>query len=79
MSNQNINISSALAQRWQFQLRVCDATGTAILSADRPAASPSLPHSRNPTSWSLLLTTVRAGGNAHVVVDNVERGSYPST
>jgi hypothetical protein len=23
------------AQRWEFQLRVCDATGTAILSADR--------------------------------------------
>lgn len=23
------------AQRWQFQLRVCDATGTAVLSADR--------------------------------------------
>ncbi|MBI3865659.1 MAG: hypothetical protein HY290_27615 [Planctomycetia bacterium] len=29
------------AQRWQFQLRVCDATGTAILSADR--AKPSKP------------------------------------
>jgi hypothetical protein len=33
------------AQRWQFQLRVCDATGTAVLSTDRsgkfspPAAS----------------------------------------
>ncbi|HTI51434.1 MAG TPA: hypothetical protein VL475_10800, partial [Planctomycetaceae bacterium] len=26
------------AQRWQFQLRVCDATGTAVLSADRTAA-----------------------------------------
>jgi len=25
------------AQRWQFQLRVCDSTGTAILSADRTA------------------------------------------
>lgn len=25
------------AQRWEFQFRVCDATGTAILSADRPA------------------------------------------
>lgn len=25
------------AQRWQFQLRVCDATGTAVLSADRKA------------------------------------------
>ena len=25
------------AQRWQFQLRVCDAVGTAILSADRKA------------------------------------------
>ena len=24
------------AQRWQFQLRVCDAVGTAILSQDRP-------------------------------------------
>jgi len=28
------------AQRWQFQLRVCDATGTAVLSADRAAKSP---------------------------------------
>jgi hypothetical protein len=27
------------AQRWQFQLRVCDATGTAILSTDRAALS----------------------------------------
>jgi hypothetical protein len=27
------------AQRWQFQFRVCDATGTAILSADRAANS----------------------------------------
>jgi hypothetical protein len=26
------------AQSWQFQLRVCDAVGTAILSQDRPAA-----------------------------------------
>lgn len=26
------------AQRWQFQLRVCDATGTAILSTTRPVA-----------------------------------------
>ena len=26
------------AQRWQFQLRVCDATGTAVLSADRKPA-----------------------------------------
>ncbi|MFN0051745.1 MAG: hypothetical protein ACKV0T_06115 [Planctomycetales bacterium] len=26
------------AQRWQFQLRVCDATGTAILSGDRATA-----------------------------------------
>lgn len=26
------------AQNWQFQLRVCDATGTAILAANRPAA-----------------------------------------
>jgi hypothetical protein len=25
------------AQRWQFQFRVCDATGTAVLSADRAA------------------------------------------
>ena len=25
------------AQRWQFQFRVCDAVGTAILSADRRA------------------------------------------
>jgi hypothetical protein len=25
------------AQKWQFQLRVCDATGTAILSTTRPA------------------------------------------
>lgn len=25
------------AQNWQFQLRVCDATGTAILAANRPA------------------------------------------
>jgi hypothetical protein len=28
------------AQTWQFQFRVCDATGTAILSADRAAKSP---------------------------------------
>jgi hypothetical protein len=27
------------AQRWQFQFRVCDASGTAILSADRAAKS----------------------------------------
>src|SRR5260370_22955451 len=27
------------AQRWQFQLRVCDATGTAILSTDRDGSS----------------------------------------
>jgi hypothetical protein len=27
------------AQRWQIQLRVCDATGTAVLSADRKAAA----------------------------------------
>ena len=26
------------AQRWQYQLRVCDSTGTAILSKNRPAA-----------------------------------------
>jgi len=26
------------AQRWQIQLRICDATGTAVLSADRKAA-----------------------------------------
>ncbi|MSR59327.1 MAG: hypothetical protein EXS05_17070 [Planctomycetaceae bacterium] len=26
------------AQRWQFQLRVCDATGTAVLSSDRRTA-----------------------------------------
>lgn len=25
------------AQRWQYQLRICDATGTAILSKNRPA------------------------------------------
>jgi hypothetical protein len=31
------------AQRWQFQLRVCDSTGTAILSADR--ATPPRPAS----------------------------------
>jgi hypothetical protein len=30
------------AQRWQFQFRVCDASGTAILSADR-AAKPAKP------------------------------------
>jgi len=30
------------AQRWQFQFRVCDATGTAVLSADR-AAKPAKP------------------------------------
>jgi hypothetical protein len=29
------------AQLWQFQLRVCDAIGTAILSQDRLAAAPS--------------------------------------
>lgn len=28
------------AQRWQFQFRVCDAMGTAILSADRKGAKP---------------------------------------
>lgn len=28
------------AQRWQFQLRVCDGTGTAILSAQRKRESP---------------------------------------
>ena len=27
------------AQRWQFQVRVCDATGTAVLSKTRPASS----------------------------------------
>ena len=26
------------AQRWQFQLRICDEIGTAILSSDRPAS-----------------------------------------
>jgi len=31
------------AQRWQFQFRVCDATGTAIPSAPRTAASLNLP------------------------------------
>lgn len=29
------------AQRWQFQLRVCDATGTAVLSTDRAGKSSS--------------------------------------
>jgi hypothetical protein len=28
--------TEAWAQRWQFQIRVCDAIGTAILSQDRP-------------------------------------------
>ncbi|MES2789011.1 MAG: hypothetical protein V4719_05275 [Planctomycetota bacterium] len=28
------------AQRWQYQLRICDATGTAILSTARPAPVP---------------------------------------
>lgn len=28
----------AWAQRWQFQLRICDEIGTAVLSADRPVA-----------------------------------------
>ena len=28
------------AQDWQFQLRICDATGTAILSTDRLASTP---------------------------------------
>lgn len=28
------------AQRWQFQLRVCDPAGTAILAVDRPATQP---------------------------------------
>jgi len=28
------------AQRWQFQLRVCDGTGTAVLSADRQPTPP---------------------------------------
>ncbi|MCY2966027.1 MAG: hypothetical protein NT069_20755 [Planctomycetota bacterium] len=27
------------AQRWQIQLRVCDPTGTAVLSADRASKS----------------------------------------
>ena len=27
------------AQEWRFQLRVCDSTGTAVLSKDRPAAA----------------------------------------
>lgn len=30
------------AQRWQFQLRVCDGTGTAILSADRKREKPAV-------------------------------------
>ena len=30
------------AQRWQFQLRVCDSIGTAILSQDRPLKTASL-------------------------------------
>jgi hypothetical protein len=29
--------TDAWAQNWQFQLRVCDATGTAILAANRMA------------------------------------------
>lgn len=33
------------AQRWQIQLRVCDAAGTAILSKDRTQASAALPTS----------------------------------
>ena len=28
------------AQDWDFKLRVCDATGTAVLSKDRPATKP---------------------------------------
>ncbi|MFP6574018.1 MAG: hypothetical protein VB912_02625, partial [Pirellulaceae bacterium] len=28
-------------KEWQFQLRVCDATGTAILSTSRPAGNAS--------------------------------------
>lgn len=31
--------SEGWAQRWQFQLRVCDETGTALLSADRNIAA----------------------------------------
>lgn len=31
------------AQRWQFQLRICDELGTAILSQDRAAARPVAP------------------------------------
>jgi hypothetical protein len=34
--------TEAWAQNWQFQLRVCDAIGTAILSQDRPTAKVAL-------------------------------------
>ena len=30
--------TDAWAQNWQFQLRICDPVGTAILAADRSAA-----------------------------------------
>jgi hypothetical protein len=36
------------AQNWQFQLRVCDAIGTAILSQDRPTAKVALVEGRMP-------------------------------
>jgi len=30
-------------REWEFQLRVCDATGTAILATDRPPTPPAEP------------------------------------
>ena len=30
-------------KEWQFQFRVCDAAGTAILALDRPAAPSAVP------------------------------------
>ena len=36
--------TEAWAQDWKFQLRVCDASGKAILASDRPAPA----RSKNP-------------------------------
>jgi hypothetical protein len=47
------------AQDWKFALRVSDAAGTAILSADRPAAKPTL---GKPASAAQPKTYKRVGG-----------------
>lgn len=36
------------AQRWQFQLRLCDSAGTAILASDRPATPAPKPEAPKP-------------------------------